>query len=244
MMRDFSRRSRQPELMDAEGIDFETFRGCLHDLAQVNVVTLAHRPTLAFLEQLRRAGRLDLGRPIRIVDVGSGYGDLLRVIASWAARTGVTVQLTGVDLNPWSAKAAAQAAAEIGAQAIAWETQDIFARGEDCDLVVSSLFTHHLDDDALVGFLRWMEAQTVIGWFVNDLHRHRLPYLGFALLARIMRWHSFVQHDGPVSIARAFTADEWETFLARAGLRPGEADVRWRFPFRLCVSRMKTAGAR
>ncbi len=94
--------------MDDETVDYDTFRGCLRDLAKVNVVTLAHGPTLAWLEGLRRAGRLDLGRPVEIMDAGSGYGDLLRAIARWAQRRGVAVRLTGVDLNPWSAKAAAE----------------------------------------------------------------------------------------------------------------------------------------
>ncbi len=87
-----------------------------------------------------------------------------------------------------------------------------------------------------MAFLRWMERHARHGWFVNDLHRHALPYHGFRLLARAMRWHRFVQHDGPVSIARAFRRAEWQRLLAEAGV-PGE--VRWVFPFRLCVGRLR-----
>ena len=42
-----------------------------------------------------------------------------------------------------------------------------------------------------------------IGWFVNDLHPHALPYHFFRHWSGLARWHRFVQHDGPVSIARA-----------------------------------------
>ena len=239
MAPDFSRRSSEPEWMDADDVDLETFRGCLRDLAHVNVVTLAHRPTLDFLEGLRRQGRLNLGRPVRIVDVGSGYGDLLRAVARWARRAGIAVDLTGVDLNPWSAAAAAGAAGADGA--IAWETGDVFAHLAGCDVVLSSLFTHHLADDQRVRFIQWMEARAAVGWFVNDLYRHPLPYFGFKALAGVMRWHPFVRHDGPVSIARAFVPGDWRRLLARAGLSSIEADVRRRFPYRVCVSRLKAA---
>ena len=86
---DFSRRADAPEWMDDDAVDLETFRGCLKDLAKVNVVTLAYRPTLAFLDQLRRSGRWPSGRPLEVLDVGSGYGDSLRRIDRWAriART-------------------------------------------------------------------------------------------------------------------------------------------------------------
>jgi SAM-dependent methyltransferase len=223
--------------MDADDTDYETFRACLADLAKVNRVTLAHRPTLAFLDILRRAGRLPTDRPATILDVGSGYGDLIRAIDAWAQRHDVKIALTGVDLNPWSANAARTAT--DAARPVRWATSNIFDHQGGADIVVSSLFTHHLTDAQVARFLEWSEAEARIGWFVNDLHRHPFPYYGFALLARLARWHRFVRHDGPVSIARAFQAADWARLIAAAGLSPGAAKVSWRFPFRLCVSRIK-----
>jgi SAM-dependent methyltransferase len=235
MAHDFSRRSDAAELMDGP-CDFETFRGCLEDLARANALTLTHRPTLAFLDRLRRSGRITPGRRTRIVDVGSGYGDLLRAVDRWGLKHGLNLDLVGVDLNPWSARSARQAT--MPNRPIRWLTADVFAHDEPCEVVVSSLFTHHLADADLVRFLRWMEAHARVAWFVNDLHRHPLSYYGFGLLARIMRWHRFVQHDGPVSIARAFSHDDWLRLLRQSGL-DGVARVVRRFPFRLCVSRVR-----
>jgi hypothetical protein len=82
-MPDFSHRAYTPEMMDGE-VDYDTFRGCLVDLAKVNIVTFAYRPTLAFLERLRREGRWPDDRPLTILDVGSGHGDMLRKIDRWA----------------------------------------------------------------------------------------------------------------------------------------------------------------
>jgi SAM-dependent methyltransferase len=235
-MPQFASRTMTPELMDTEPVGFETFRACLADLAAVNRLTGAYRPTLSFLERLRRAGRLDCGRPVRIVDVGSGYGDMLRRIDLWAQSHGVPVDLTGVDLNPWSARAAAEATP--AGRPIRWLTADAFAYEGDIDLAVSSLFTHHLDDEAVARFVTWMESRAGIGWFVNDLHRQALPYYGFALLARLMRWHRFVRHDGPVSIARSFRTPDWLRLSTAAGLAPGVVEVTREFPYRLCVARV------
>jgi SAM-dependent methyltransferase len=235
MSPDLTRRSDAAELMDGP-CDFETFRGCLKDLARANTLTLTHRPTIAFLDRLRRSGRIAPGQTTRIVDVGSGYGDLLRLIDRWGAKHGLSLDLVGVDLNPWSARSAVQATSVD--RPIRWLTANVFDYQEPCDVVVSSLFTHHLKDAELIRFLSWMEAHARVGWFINDLHRHPFSYYGFGLLARVMRWHRFVQHDGPVSIARAFSRDDWLRLLAASGLA-GVAEVHRRFPFRLCVSRVR-----
>ncbi len=234
---DFSRRSSAAEWMDDESVDYATFRACLTDLAKANRWTLAHRPTLAFLDALERDGRWPQDRPLRLLDVGSGFGDLIRTVDRWAARRGLAVELTGIDLSPWSARAAAAATAP--GRPISWVTGDAFDDTSPVDVITSGLFTHHLSDPLIVRFLRSMEARARIGWFVNDLHRHPLPWAGFALLSKVMGWHRFVQHDGPISVARAFTARDWSARIAEAGLDPGQVRVAWRFPFRLCVSRVK-----
>ena len=236
---DFSRRSAEPELMDDASCDYDTFRACLVDLERVNRLTLAYRPTLGFLDGLWRAGRLPRGRPLRVLDAGSGYGDGLRQVARWARRRGVEVALDGVDLSPWSAHAA-EAATPPGLP-VRWHTADVLQFRPDApvDVVVSALFTHHLPDAALVAFLRWMEATAGLGWCVNDLHRHPLPYHLFAGASRLLRMHRFVQHDGPVSIARGFTAGDWDALLAQAGIPAGAARVAWWMPFRLCVTRLR-----
>jgi SAM-dependent methyltransferase len=222
--------------MDGPDTDYETFRDCLRDLARVNVLSLGYRPTLAFLEGLRRSGRIGPARPVEILDAGSGYGDLLRAVDRWGARHGLDLRLTGVDLNSWSARAAAEAT--LPGRPIRWVTGDIFGQDRPADVVVSSLFTHHLDDALLVRFLRWMEDRARLGWFINDLHRHPIPAVGFGPLAAILRFHRFVRHDGPVSFRRAFVPGDWHRLLREAGVPKAVAVERW-FPFRLCAARAK-----
>ncbi len=218
--------------MDSMGLSDAEYARCLRDLAAINRMTFTHRPTIAWLDRMTKA--LPEGAEISVLDVACGQGDLLRRIRGWARRRGVRARLEGIDLNPRSAAMAL--AAGTPEDEIAYRTADVFAYRPDPrpDYVVTSQFTHHLDDAALVAFLGWLEAHAARGWMIADLHRHALAYHGFPLLARAMRWHRVVREDGQLSIARSFRRAEWLGYLAEAGL---EAPVRWTMPFRWCVSR-------
>ena len=216
--------------MDADDLDPSNYAAVVGDLARVNTVTLAARPTLAFL-----ARAVPRRNSLRILDVGFGDGDMLRRIARWAARRRMAVELTGVDLNPRS-ESAARAHTPPGVE-IEWITGDYAdLAGGGWDVVLSSLVAHHMSGAQLVAFLRFMEAEAACGWLVNDLHRHRLAHAGFPLLATLARWHPMVRHDGRLSIARSYRPGDWPPILAEAGVTG--ARVYRAFPFRLCVEKL------
>jgi len=232
---DWTRRSLEQEWMDTETVGADDYARCLADLAVVNTVTLARPPTLAFMRRVTRG--LPAGARVSVLDVGFGQGDMLRRIARWGMRRGLALELEGVDLDPVSAQAAA--AVTPPGHGIRYRTGDVFDEAPgSVDVVISSLFTHHLTDTQIVAFLRFMERTARRGWFINDLHRHPLAYHGFALLSAAAGWHRFVRHDGPLSVARSFRRGDWTRLLREAGLER-VASVRWHIPFRLCVSRVR-----
>ena len=234
---DFRRRvspRELPELMDGD-CSYEDFRSCLRSLEQINHWLLGYRPTLAWLKRLQHG----LRGLVHIVDVGSGGGDLLRQIAGWARRRSIAVQLTGIDMNPYAARAAAESTPkDLG---IAWLTGDAleYRPEKPVDIIVSSLMAHHLEDEEVVTLLRWMERTAQAGWFVNDLERSEWSCRMFGWVERIAGWHRFVRHDGQVSFRRAFREQDWLQLLMAAGV-PLEAVTveHWR-PGRLCVGRWK-----
>ena len=234
---DFTRRAGLSELMD-EPCSRETMKACLRDLARVNRWFLGYRPVL---DWLNRIGREAHGEPLRILDVGCGYGDGLRRIESWARKHGLAVELTGIDLN--SDTIAIASAASPAESAIRWKAADAFAyeNGRSPHVVVSSLFMHHLQDHDVVRFIVWMEERAEVGWFINDLSRAPIPYYLFRWFAQAARLHPFVQHDGPVSFLRAFVREDWQRLCAAAGLKKDQFEILAYTPARLCVSRRKAA---
>jgi len=223
-MNHLAQRSTQPEFMDTDCADFDDYSRCLRDLSRVNAVTLTHRPMLAWLAK-------HTDGDFALLDIACGHGDALRKIRRRFPRA----RLTGIDLNPWATRAAK--AATDPAAAIDFINDDAFAYrpARPFDFVITSQFTHHLTDEQVVAFLRWLQQNAAKGWFIGDLHRHFLPYYGFPILARIALWHRFIGIDGQISIARSFIRSEWQALLRQAGITEQQATIVWYLPFRLCV---------
>jgi 2-polyprenyl-3-methyl-5-hydroxy-6-metoxy-1,4-benzoquinol methylase len=225
-------RSRQDEQMDAVDLDPAVYERVLHDLARVNRFTFTAWPAIAFLK--RAVGDK---RSFRLIDVGFGDGDVLRVIARWARRRGIAAELVGVDLNANSVKAARHATPPN--LAIDYRAGDYADQAGPWDFVFSSQVTHHMSDTQLLAFLRWMETEARRGWLICDLHRLAFAHWGFPILARLLRVHRIVREDGQLSIARSFRKSEWEAYLRQAGIPLGEVRVVRRFASRLCVERVR-----
>jgi SAM-dependent methyltransferase len=225
-----------PELMDGP-CSYEDLRACLHDIARVNRLTHAYSPTFQWLNHFYKHLPVQK-KPLHIVDVGCGYGDMLRRIRQWADDRGLPVILTGIDLNPDAIRAAREVTIPGTVTFLAGNAYD-FKPSEGIDLVISSLLTHHLGGDEIVAFLQWMEAVARMGWFINDLHRQPVPYYAFKALTLFTSWHRFVKHDGPVSILRSFRPEEWRQLVQAAGLLVNEVQIREFPPARLCVARLR-----
>ena len=220
-----------------------SMRGCLRSIRSVNRLTAGVSPdagvgwTGMSIRVLLRQGVSGAcgGRGVR------AGGHCCDEIASAGPRTrGVRVRLTGIDLN------ARCGAGGEGSEATMPGTVTFLAGNaygfqppEGIDLVISSLMTHHMQNGEVVEFLRWMEATARMGWFVNDLHRQKVPYYAFRALTRFTRWHPFVKHDGPVSILRSFRREDWLELCRDAGIPERAYSIREYRPARLCVARLR-----
>lgn len=236
-MKRFKTRSRALEWMDVQATTFAEFHHCLRTLEKINICTLAYPPTLKWMKA--RFANARPGQKMGIWDIGSGGGDMLRLIWKLAKSTGTPVELTGIDLHPFAERSALQSTpAEMD---IVYVVSNIFDLPDDekTDFIISSLFTHHLTDSEVVRFIRWMEEHTKGGWFINDLHRHALPYYFIKCTVRSLGLNRLVRHDAPVSVARGFTRGEWEALLKEAGVPQEAVTIRWSFPFRYSVGRVK-----
>ena len=100
------------------------------------------------------------------------------------------------------------------------------------DVVMASLFFHHLSESQCVRAFRnmWRVSRGLV--LVNDLHRHPVAYVSIRVLTAGFSKSVMVRHDGPVSVLRAFKPRELLQFAKEAGV---PARVHRSFPFRLVL---------
>lgn len=226
---------QREEEMDAATLSDARYARVIADLARINALTLAARPTLAFFRRIAEL-RGASGAPLRLLDVGFGHGDMLRRIARLAQRLNIAIELVGIDLNHRSAVSASVATpTHLPIRYCTGDYRNL--AGQGWDMIVSSLVAHHMSEAERTDFLRFMEAEARCGWLINDLHRQRLPFIGYPALATLALVDPIVRRDGQLSIARSFRAEEWRAMLADVGI--GDAQIRRWFPYRLCVERFK-----
>jgi len=237
----FGERAQIEEEMDGP-CSYEELRRCLRHLAIVNRLTRAHQHTLRWLDQvLGGPHRLNPQRRFRLVDIGCGYGDMLRLIERWAAKRGIHMELIGADINPNAIRAAREATP--AGSVIRWVLGDVCTSPETqrVDLVTSCGVFHHLTEAEIVRMLAWMDSTARVGWYVTDLHRMPQPYRVFDILMRGPWWQRFIRPDGLRSIRRSFRHEDWARMCAMAGLNVQSVTIETCRPARLCVGRMKAA---
>src|SRR4051794_38726792 len=106
------RRDRVPELMDGPGLDPAEHRAALAALARINRLSLSAEflwPSIA------RLAREIPGRPVRVLDVATGSGDVPRRLWHKAERVGIAVEIAGCDLSATAVEEASRGAESAGA---------------------------------------------------------------------------------------------------------------------------------
>jgi SAM-dependent methyltransferase len=91
-------------------------------------------------------------------------------------------------------------------------------RSGSFDIAHASLLTHHLEPDDLVAFLAEMRRVSRFGVIVNDLDRGWFEWIGAWLLSRTLTRNAMTRHDAPLSVRRAYRADEIAEAAEQVGL--------------------------
>ena len=207
------RRVRTDEWMDAPDADPVLVRQSLGFLRRANRLLGYNRATLSHLDRFSRSRRP--GEPIRVIDFATGSADVPRAILRWADRRGFDVRVVGVDLHATTARAALAQAPDPRLTIVRADVLRLpFADGS-FDYATTSLFLHHLNDDDVVRVLATMARVARRGIIAADLLRRRRAYAWIKLLS--LGANPMVRHDGPASVAQAFTPDEILALRDRAG---------------------------
>ena len=231
------RRSLEPEMMDDPALSHERHVAALRGLERINrwsgsvgIVWAAIRELVRGLggESLRvpdvggtgaLTGPATVGQPLRVLDLATGAGDVPIGLARRARRAGVLLEIEACDASPTALEYARQRAARAGAD-VRFFLLDVlggdFPAGYD--VVVSSLFLHHLSEEAAVLLLRKMAAAARRLVVVNDLLRSRRGLALAYLAPRLLTTSKVVHVDAVRSVRAAFKLDEVHTLAGQAGL--------------------------
>jgi 2-polyprenyl-3-methyl-5-hydroxy-6-metoxy-1,4-benzoquinol methylase len=225
------RRDRQPEIMDQPDLAATEHERALAGLSRINLLSATAR---SYLPSLRG---LSVGTaPLRILDIACGGGDVVRRLARYAARRGLSWHVAGCDLSPVAVEHARRQALEKKV-AVEYFVHDALAGPPpgDFDAVICSLFLHHLEEPQAVRLLELLaKTSSVRAIFVSDLNR---SLLGLALAhaaCRLLSTSPVVHTDGPLSVRAAFTPIEAAAIAEKAGLR--NVSVRRCWPCRWMMS--------
>jgi 2-polyprenyl-3-methyl-5-hydroxy-6-metoxy-1,4-benzoquinol methylase len=228
--------SRQPELMDDHV-------SALRALARINALSWTAAGIARSIAALVAGDRAADRGPLAVVDVACGGGDVTIDLAArltTLARSGTLgpPRVTGMDISPRAVEHARELASRRGVD-VAFEVRDAAAGCPPCDVAVSSLFLHHLDDDAAVRLLRSMAASVRLGIVVSDLVRSRRGLALAVLGTRLLCSSRVARVDGPLSVRAARTPAEYRALCAAAGL--GTARIRRVWPERVIIAWSRAA---
>lgn len=211
------------EIMDDPDCDPQRLAATYHRFGTVNRLVSGwgsvYRQTLRpFLQSL--------GRPARVLDLGSGGGDLLQRLSRLAERDGIDAEWVGAEPDPRALHAAARRRTDR-IRFVPGDSGDLRAAGDRFDAVISNHVLHHLTAPELQRFANDSLALSTGPVLHADIERGRLAYALYAAGITPLRRGTFLYVDGLRSIRRSYRADE----LAEA------LDDGWRVtrpaPFRL-----------
>jgi SAM-dependent methyltransferase len=210
------------ELLDGP-LDPSMLAGNLRDLARINRV-------LGGSELSRRAlAHVLAGHEseweVSLLDIGTGAADIPLSLVASAGRAGRRLRADAIDIRPEIVALARRRVADAFDGAAGSSVRVSLADPGSLpyadgayDVVHASLVLHHHDEQAARELLG--ELARVCRWavIVNDLERARRWLLAAWLLSRLGTGNRYTRHDAPLSVRRAYTADELGRLATTVGL--------------------------
>ena len=236
----FTLRSYQKELLDADDIPFPEIKKNMQELDTINTWLGGHAITRAGFKLVvsptsyrdRESGVNASKNQLKVCEIGCGGGDNLAMLLRWARKNSLNIDCIGVDIKK---ECIDFAAARWKNEPIEWIISD-YRKTEfkqKPDIIFSSLFCHHFTQEEMVEQLKWMSENCKLGFFINDLHRHPLAYYSIKFLTQVFSKSKLVKNDAPLSVARGFKKKDWEWLANQSGLN--SISIQWKWAFRYLI---------
>jgi 2-polyprenyl-3-methyl-5-hydroxy-6-metoxy-1,4-benzoquinol methylase len=218
-----NQRSNQKELLDRDDIPFEHIKKNMQELETINTLLGGHRITLAGLRHL-----LNGSKQVHICEIGCGGGDNLKAIMAWCRKKNISATYTGIDIKDTCIEYAKE---NLAGESVNWICSDYrdVRFNEKPDIIFSSLFCHHFNNDEVAEIFKWKYENARLGFFVNDLHRNIIAQRSIQILTQLFSSSYLVKNDAPLSVKRGFRKQDWMTIFNRSGIY---GELRWEWAFR------------
>jgi ubiquinone/menaquinone biosynthesis C-methylase UbiE len=213
------RRTDAVELLDGPLDDAAALTANLRDLRRINDRLGGVSLSAPAIEAL--AAHRD---ELTLLDVGTGGADIPLALIGLASAAGRRLTIVAIDSRPEVLSAAVLAwpavATTAGLELHVGDGRSLPYPDRSFDVVHASLVVHHLGADDAGGLLREMARVSRLGVVINDLERSWRGWIGAWLLGHLLTRNRYTRHDAPLSVRRAYRADEMATMLRDAGLTP------------------------
>ena len=222
-------RDLQPELMDDPALSSAEHEHALVGLSRLNFFSGVIG---GMYRQIARFATKD--RPLKVLDIASGSGDLPVAWAKRASKQGLDLEMTATDISSVAVDQQQQRAQAAGVKLRSLQA-DCFAKElpTGFDIVTCSLFMHHLTEAQSIDLLRKMRKASHNAVIVCDLDRTRLNYALVGFASRALTRSHVVHTDALLSVKNAYTKTEFAELARTAFGR--SVDVKTMFPSRFLM---------
>lgn len=214
------------EILDCGGLDPRAVQRSMSDVVRANALFGGTSALLAELEPALR----DLPPVAKLLDIGTGLGDIPARARDRARAHGVDLRTVGVDVAPELAAASARKMdAAVCADALRLPFAD-----RSVDVVTCSQVLHHFPGAGGTELLREMNRVARVRVVVSDLRRSWTAAGGLWVASFPLLFHPISRHDGVASVLRGFTPEELARLVEESvGAR---TRVSRRYAFRVTAS--------
>jgi 2-polyprenyl-3-methyl-5-hydroxy-6-metoxy-1,4-benzoquinol methylase len=222
---DLGRRILEPEDIDDPSLEKEKLFGALQGLTRINFLSASAGSVWKPMARLARELRQDR---LRILDVATGGGDIPLSLWRKGQAAGLQLEVLGVDISERALEFASRECAGCGSN-VRFEQRDILRDGlpEGFDVIVSSLFLHHLNDSQAGQLLKAAASATRHLVLINDLRRGRYGLTLAYFAGHILCSSPVVRVDAVRSVRAAFTIQEVRAMAEEACMKGATVQKRW-----------------
>ena len=206
------------ELMDDPALDSAAHRRALAGLARIHRLSGTVPRLWRYLRELVRVEQ----RGIRVLEVGTGGGDVLAGLARRAAFERMPIKFAATDISEQALARARQLWLRHGLpeKQVRFEKVDVLRDPvpDEADIVFCSLFMHHFSDAQSVTIVRKLVDAARRKVLIDDLRRTRRGLLAAATVPRLLTLSSVVHVDAVRSVRAAYTIREFAEICCKAGV--------------------------